>query len=186
MKDFCTLRSVQYSLYFLASDLHQKLKLSEYCMYLSVQISLKSSLDPSITSQRLSWVEQWSSCMPCLFIKNLTTEFYWDSPVQAHILMLHCTHEMICRYCKYMAMKKANRYDTPFIQSFLVLSSVSMGQLVVDQFVVGTTGRTALAISLMKPEPHYSSVVFFTCRQLYYGNHGLSSTHSFLKNRSFL
>lgn len=40
------------------------------------------------------------------------------------------------------------------------MNSVSMGQLVVDQLIVGTTGRTALASSLMKPEPHYSCVVF--------------------------
>lgn len=37
-----------------------------------------------------------------------------------------------------------------------------MGQLMVDQLIVGTTGRTALGTSLMKPEPHNSSVVFFT------------------------
>lgn len=40
----------------------------------------------------------------------------------------------------------------------------SVGQLMVDQLIVGTTGRTALGWSLMKPEPHNSCVVLFTCR----------------------
>lgn len=39
----------------------------------------------------------------------------------------------------------------------------SMWQLMVDQLVVGTTGRTALGISLMEPEPHNSSVVLLAC-----------------------
>lgn len=60
--------------------------------------------------------------------------------------------------------------DLP-IQSFLDL--VSVGQLMVDQLIVGTTRRTALCLSLVKPEPHNSSVVFLTCRKLYKSSTGL-------------
>lgn len=49
-----------------------------------------------------------------------------------------------------------------------LLHSVSMGQLMVDQLVVGTTGWATLGISLMKPEPHNSSVVFLACGEFYY------------------
>ncbi len=51
----------------------------------------------------------------------------------------------------------------------IVLNLVSMGQLMVDQLIVGTTGRTALGTSLVEPEPHDSSVVFLTCRARHYG-----------------
>lgn len=43
---------------------------------------------------------------------------------------------------------------------------VSVRQLVVNQLIVGTTGRTALSLSFMKPEPHNGSVVLLTCIQL--------------------
>lgn len=43
-----------------------------------------------------------------------------------------------------------------------------MGQLMVDQLIVGPTGRTAMGLSLVKPEPHDSSVVLLTYRELYY------------------
>lgn len=46
-----------------------------------------------------------------------------------------------------------------------------MRQLMVDQLIVGTTGRAALGISFMKPEPHDSSVVFLACRELCHNNH---------------
>lgn len=39
-----------------------------------------------------------------------------------------------------------------------------MGYFVWHQFVVGATGWAALGLALMKPEPHHSGVVFFTCR----------------------
>lgn len=40
-----------------------------------------------------------------------------------------------------------------------------MGDFVWHQFVVGATGWAALGLALMKPEPHHSGVVFFTCRR---------------------
>lgn len=40
-----------------------------------------------------------------------------------------------------------------------------MGDFMWHQFVVGATGWAALGLALMKPEPHHSSVVFFTCRR---------------------
>lgn len=66
------------------------------------------------------------------------------------------------------AIKEVNMNVVCPICTELLLNLVSMGQLVVDQLIVGTTGRTALGISLMKPEPHNSRVVFLTCRELYY------------------
>lgn len=55
----------------------------------------------------------------------------------------------------------------------IVLNLALMGQLVVDQLIVRTTGWTALSVSLVKPEPHNGSVVFFTCRELYHDSLGL-------------
>lgn len=51
------------------------------------------------------------------------------------------------------------------VRTELVLNLVSVGKLVVDQLIVGTTGRTALGTSLVEPEPHDSGVVFLTCRE---------------------
>ena len=64
---------------------------------------------------------------------------------------------------EYMAMTEANMNAS--VCTELVLNLVSMGQLVVDQLIVGTTGRTALGISLVKPEPHNRCVVFLTCKE---------------------
>lgn len=50
---------------------------------------------------------------------------------------------------------------SPSYRTFGILGS--MGQLMVDQLIVRTTGRAALGISLMKPEPHNGSVVFLAC-----------------------
>lgn len=62
---------------------------------------------------------------------------------------------------QYMAMKEAN-IDIGIVLFVQRLCLVSMGQVMVDQLIVGTTGRTALGISLVEPEPHNSSVVFLT------------------------
>lgn len=40
-----------------------------------------------------------------------------------------------------------------------------VGELMSHQFVVGTTGRAALGLALMEPEPDHGRVVFFACRQ---------------------
>lgn len=62
-----------------------------------------------------------------------------------------------------MAIKEANTLVCCCpIWGLFVLVLVSVGQLVMDKLIVGTTGRTALGLSLMKPEPHNSSVVFLT------------------------
>lgn len=70
---------------------------------------------------------------------------------------------------EYMAMKEAYTDVCRPVCTELVSDLVSMGQLVVDRLIVGTTGRTALGIALMKPEPHNGSVVFLTCRKLHHG-----------------
>lgn len=67
-----------------------------------------------------------------------------------------CAH--IAIYCH-----KEGKYGylcCPVCTELVIL--VSVGQFMVDQLVVGTTGRTALGVSLVKPEPHDSSVVFLT------------------------
>lgn len=104
-------------------------------------------------------------------IKNLTTDFYQDNVSSG----LHFNDKLYTLNDKhtlqYMATKEANK--DVCVCTELVFSLVSMGQLMVDQLIVGTTGRTALASSFMKPEPHNSSVVFLTCRELYYGSPAL-------------
>jgi len=40
-----------------------------------------------------------------------------------------------------------------------------VGELVGHQLVVVPTGRAALGLALMEPEPDHGRVVFFTCRQ---------------------
>ena len=40
-----------------------------------------------------------------------------------------------------------------------------VGELMGHQFVVGTAGRAALGLALMKPEPNHRCVVFLTCRE---------------------
>lgn len=51
--------------------------------------------------------------------------------------------------------------------SILIYQNTAMGELMGElmghQFVVGTTGRAALGLALMEPEPHHGRVVFFTC-----------------------
>lgn len=80
---------------------------------------------------------------------------------------------MTCTHWSNMATKEANTYVCCPVWTELVSDLVSMGQLMVDQLIMGTTGRTALGISLMKPEPHNSSVVFLTCRELENDSSGL-------------
>ena len=41
-----------------------------------------------------------------------------------------------------------------------------VGELMGHQFVVGTAGRAALGLALMKPEPNHRCVVFLTCREI--------------------
>lgn len=66
---------------------------------------------------------------------------------------------------EYMAMKEANTYVCCLVWTELLSDLVSVGKLMVYQLIMGTTGRTALGISLMQPEPHNSSVVFLACRE---------------------
>lgn len=66
---------------------------------------------------------------------------------------------------EYMAVKEAYTDVCCPVCTKLLLDLDSMRQLMVDQLVVGTTGRTALGISFMEPEPHNGSVVFLTCRK---------------------
>lgn len=40
-----------------------------------------------------------------------------------------------------------------------------MGELVGHQLVMGATGRAALGLALVKPEPDHGRVVFLTCKE---------------------
>lgn len=86
--------------------------------------------------------------------------FHFKSQFNHKLYKLNDVHTL-----QNMALKEANTLVCCCpIWGLCVLVLVSVGQLVMDKLIVGTTGRTALGLSLMKPEPHNSSVVFLTCK----------------------